>query len=869
MSEERRPVATARRFRSGMRRHFGLLYHISGIGLLLSRIRMEDHSADEIRRAAERGPVVYILHTRSTLDWLALNRALNSREFALPRFSNGLRSTVWAPIATAISEWWGAIRDRIQIGPNHHPITSGWLTNVVAAGMPSALFLLAGRNFRSTIRRERDRPKDFDPIPALLEAQAKCDQPIQLVPVVIAWQRRPEVARSQVGRFILGSEDEPGPLQKLLNVATRDTKVVAQAGTPIDLSEMIAQFGDDEQKQRVRRIRLLLRRYLWREAHLIRGPRVRAHRWTRRLVTQSPEIRALVEEEVSATGKSRAEVKGEVEKVLSHIAARMQYRYIQVAGWVLKILWNRIYAGVDLPDEDMKRLRDSFRDATPVIIPCHRSHLDYLLMSSQLYYRDVVIPHIVAGENLSFFPLGYFFRRCGAFFIKRSFGQDRIFPAVFQRYLHQLIRDGFPIEFFIEGGRSRTGKLLPPRLGVLKMVMESAVNLREGWDVNLVPVAISYEQVAEESAYRNELGGTEKKPESATEIVKAARIFGRTFGRVYVRIGEPIRLSEVFGTLDRPWETMNADHKMEAVQMTGERVMHRISQQMMMLPTGLVAMALLAQSRRGIKTKELTERINRLYKALRLTGAQVTRGGKDQAWGIAEALKRFEEGKLIQRLSLDDDEIIQVIDDRRVTLEYNKNGILHFLTPMSLMAAAFRACRADFSEADGVLEDSATMDEVRRLFAEQVFLLRYEFTLDPERGVDELEQSAIEQLATYGAISTDQGLRIVNRELIIELAELTRNFLESTSLTLRGARVLRDRDLNKKTITKALQEVGNQLLDVDELMRPEALSSVNLKNAVRAFREEGAISFRTDGTGLELDEELISAHEADLKQLLA
>ncbi|MGB0638426.1 MAG: 1-acyl-sn-glycerol-3-phosphate acyltransferase [Myxococcota bacterium] len=852
-----------------MRRHFGLLYHLSGIGLLLSRIRIEDHSADEIRRAMERGPVVYILHTRSTLDWLAFNRALNSRGFPLPRFTNGLRSTVWAPIGTAISEWWGAIRDRAQVGPNHHPITSGWLTNVVAAGMPSALFLLAGRNFRSTIRRERDRPKDFDPVPALLDAQAKCDQPIQLVPVVIAWQRRPEVARSQVGRFILGSEDEPGPLQKLLNVATRDTKVVAQAGAPIDLAEMIAQFSEDEDKQRIRRIRLLLRRYLWRESHLIRGPRVRAHRWTQRLVTQSPEIRELVKQQVAETGKSRAEVTAEVEKVLRHIAARMQYRYIQLAAWILKILWNRIYAGVDLPDEDMKRLRDSFRDATPVIIPCHRSHLDYLLMSSQLYYRDVVIPHIVAGENLSFFPLGYFFRRCGAFFIKRSFGQDKIFPTVFQRYLHQLVRDGFPIEFFIEGGRSRTGKLLPPRLGVLKMIMDSAVNLREGWDVNLVPVAISYEQVAEESSYRNELGGTDKKPESATEVVKAARIFGRTFGRVYVRIGEPIRLSQVFGTLDRPWQEMNSDHKMEAVQMTGERVMHRISQQMMMLPTGLVAMALLAQSRRGIHTRDLNARINRLYKALRMTGAQVTRGNGEKARGIAEALKRFEDGKLIQRLTLDNEEIIQVVDDRRVTLEYSKNGILHFLTPMSLMAAAFRACRNDFSDNVTIQHHSPTMEEVRRLFAEQVFLLRYEFTLDPEQSVDELEGGAIDQLVAYGAISNEDGLRIVDRERMVELAELTRNFLESTSLTLRGARALRSRDLNKNSMTKALQEIGKQLLSVDELMRPEALSTVNLNNTVRAFREEGVISFRTDGTGLELDEELLSAHEADLNQLLS
>jgi glycerol-3-phosphate O-acyltransferase len=863
------PVATAARFRSRMRRQFGWLFYLTGMGVLLRRIGLEDHSAEAIRRAANRGPVVYILHTRSVLDWLALNRALNGRRLPLARFSNGMRSTIWAPTRVAMSEWWGATKDRLRHGPQPDPIGSGWLSNVVAAGMPTALFLLAGRSIKSALKGTRNRPEHFDPIPALLEAQTKCKEPIQVVPVVVAWQRRPEIARTQVGQFIMGSQDEPGPLQKLMAVAGRNAKAVVQAGQPFDLLEAIERFGDDSPARQERRIRLLLRRYLWRESHLIRGPRIRPYRWTQRLVLQSPQVRKMVVEESARTGKSEAEVNLQVHKTLNHIAARMRIGVVRMVALILKFLWNRIYAGVDIPDEDMARLRESFRDATPILIPCHRSHMDYLLMSSQLYYQDVVTPHIIAGENLSFWPLGSIFRRCGAFFIKRRFGEDRIFPVVFQRYLHQLVRDGFPIEFFIEGGRSRTGKLLPPRLGVLKMIMDSAQNLREGWDVNLVPIGISYEEVAEEGAYRRELQGEDKVTENMGQVVKASSIFGRRLGRVYLRIGEPIRLSETFAQLEAPFPDLDAPTREEVVQRTGEQIMHRIGQNMLVMPTGLTSLALLAQSKAGIKMDVLKERVQRLLAALKRVHTPAAHSLTHDTWSLKRTLERLERRRLIQRVDLGDDSVIQVTPDRRVTLEYYKNGVLHHIAPMSLMAAAIRAYRHKFTDDARVGFDHAAMADIQSLFANQVFWLRYDFTLDPNQDVETLGREALDQLSAYGAIHLDaSGISIDRRERVVELAELTRNLLESSRLTLSGCRALKTRDLDARSMPAALQTLGETLLELGDIKRPEALSLVNLKNAVRALKEEGLLAFKTDGSGLSLDETTIREREAELNRLL-
>jgi len=852
-----------------MRRSFGLLFHLSGLGILLGRIRMEDHSADQVRRATERGSVVYVLHSRSRIDWLALNRVLIGRRLPLSRFTNGLRSTAHAPLRVALKEWWLSLKQRLASTEPPPPISSGWLTDRVAAGMPTALFLLPGRDLRSTLRGKGRPQPGLDPIPALLAAQERAEQSIQIIPVVVAWQRRPEIARGEVARFLLGSQDEPSWLQKLLLVATRNTKVVVHAGAPVDLREITERYRDESMARQERRLRLLLRRYLYRESHVVRGPRLRPHRWTRRLVMNSPEIRTLIQDQAAQSGRAAWEIEMEVEQILDKIAARVRFNYVRVVAHTLRILWNRVFSGVDMRDEDLQRLREAFRDATPVLVPCHRSHLDYLLISSHLYHQDIVIPHIVAGENLSFWPLGHIFRSCGAFFIKRRFDGESLFPVVFARYLQQLVKDGFPIEFFIEGGRSRTGKLLPPRLGVLGMILDSAARHREGWDVNFLPIGISYEQIAEASSYQRELSGQDKQKEELSKVVKASGgIFRKRFGRVYLRVGEPIRASEILAQAGQPWADVDPDHRAEILQHTGERLMYRISKNMVMLPTGLVAMGLMAQHNPSVPRAVLKSRAKRFYHALKHEGALPAHRLMDGAWGIDEAIDSLEGEGLVKRTVVDQTILIQLVNDKRISLEYHKNGNLHFLTPMSLLAAAIRGCREDLDRDTIMGPSHPQRAEVSRLFAAQIYLLRYEFTTDPEHTVDDLERRAIEGLLRYGAIQgeVDGKIRLGSMDFIRELADLTRNFLESTLLVLEAAPKSIPKEWTTSSLSKRIQEMGRKKVAHGEIKRPEALSIVNIKNAVRSFKEDGTFTFRPDG--LVLDEKLREAYGQDLHTLL-
>ena len=858
------------RYRSGMLRRYGLLYHALLLGRVLRGLRLGDHAIDNIRRAAERGPIVYVLYTRSRADWLALNRALNAARLPLARFTNGIRSTWFAPLGDALRELWGAVRRRLRGASPPDALASGWLSEAVARGVPTALFLVPPRRGLSAwlaartggLRLEEPRPKggsSAELVSALLEAQSKSERPIQIVPVVVVWRREPEQVRTPNAiRYVLGSQDEPGFLEKLFYASASHSGVLLQAGAPVDLVEFGDHTAGESPAHRARKLHIVLRRYLYREAHVIRGPRIQPYPVTRRRVLQSPPVRRLIAAEAASTGRSPARVERAVERTLDHLSTRFAWWAVRVADYATRFLWNRIFAGIDVRDEDIERIRAALRDGTPVLVPCHRSHLDYVLLSTVLFDNDVAIPNVIAGDNLSFWPLGWLLRRLGAVFIKRSFKGERIFPTVFRSYIHQILRNGSPVEFFIEGTRSRTGKLLPPRLGVLEMVLDAANDARHGRDITLLPIAISYERIAEERAYARELAGAPKEAEDIGQVVRASKVIGRRYGRVYLRVGEPLPTSQIFAEVGADWDGLDREHRHEVLMHAGERLMYRIASEVLVLPSALVAMAVLADSRRGIRPKLINERVARLLPLLIGQGAQAATSLANLERATNDAVARFRGEK---KLNLIEDElgpILQVPNAQRTSLEYYKNGLIHFVAPLSLLASAIASA------------GTATGSEVTRLFSTQVWLLRYEFTSNPEVPVEELEQRARAALASYGALARDEDGDLIVGDVarLNEIAGITRNFLESYLLVLRAAMVLRSLDLSLDDLIRRVQKVGADLLEVEELRRPEALSSANLRNAVRAWREEGVLQLRIGGGGLQFDEGLLPTYGKLLRALL-
>ncbi|MFO1426324.1 MAG: 1-acyl-sn-glycerol-3-phosphate acyltransferase [Steroidobacteraceae bacterium] len=332
------------------------------------------------------------------------------------------------------------------------------------------------------------------------------------------------------------------------------------------------------------------------------------------------------------------------------IAANYSHAFVTFMAGLLARLWNRLYDGVVF--EHAETLREVSRDHEVVYVPCHRSHMDYLLLSYAIYRQGYAIPHIAAGINLNIPLVGRFLRKGGAFFIRRSFGGNALYTVVFMKYLAEIMARGHSIEYFVEGGRSRTGRLLQPRTGMLSMTVRSF--LREPRrPVVFLPVYFGYERVVEAATYIGELSGRPKQKESMLDLLRAVRVLREKFGRVHVNIGEPIRLEELLDAQQPDWRTQRFDDEARppwvgrVVGELAQRVMRNINAAAAVTPVNLVAITLLATPRLAMSAIDLERQVE-LYLAL-LRDAPYGPRTTVTALGGAEVIAYAESMKVLQR----------------------------------------------------------------------------------------------------------------------------------------------------------------------------------------------------------------------------
>ena len=219
----------------------------------------------------------------------------------------------------------------------------------------------------------------------------------------------------------------------------------------------------------------------------------------------------MIAEQSKKKNQSAKKVQRKVNRYFDEIASRFDIDVVFLMDSFLRLVWSWIYRKLVYEKSDIQMLNKAAQKGSLVLVPSHRSHVDYLVFSQVLFWEGM-LPHIAAGINLSFFPLGNMLRRAGAFFIRRSFAGNVLYSTVFKAYVKRLLKEGFTQEFFIEGGRSRTGKTLPPKMGMLGMIVDAYMDSREK-DLLFVPASISYDKIVESKSYIKELGGAQKESE--------------------------------------------------------------------------------------------------------------------------------------------------------------------------------------------------------------------------------------------------------------------------------------------------------------------------------------------------------------------
>lgn len=418
------------------------------------------------------------------------------------------------------------------------------------------------------------------------------------------------------------------------------------------------------------------------------GPKLPVRQEMLNKLLHNPNISEAIQEEAKSKNINLDKAKKNALSILNEIAANFSYRMLRVTDFILTWAWHRLYQGLKVTNADP--IRELAQNGHEIVYaPCHRSHMDYLLLSYVLYRQGLVPPHIAAGINLNFWPAGPIFRRLGAFFIRRSFRGNKLYTAVFREYLAELFIRGYSVEYFIEGGRSRTGRLLDPKTGMLTITVQTLLR-GDSRPITIVPVYIGYEHVLEVATYANELRGAKKEKESLWRTIKAFFKL-KKLGFGYVNFGQPIPLNQFLNQHIPNWRdeieptgSQRPHWLTPTTNLLAKEIMERINSSAAINAMNLCSSILLAADQCALTKVRLIEHIGYLIKLLQKVPYSDLVTIPDQT---PEEL--FEHAKQMGKFIITTDEVGEMVGltpEQAVLMTYYRNNIQHLLIIPAIVA---------------------------------------------------------------------------------------------------------------------------------------------------------------------------------------
>jgi glycerol-3-phosphate O-acyltransferase len=515
---------------------------------------------------------------------------------------------------------------------------------------------------------------------------------IQLVPVTILIGRAPDKETGLAKIYFSESWEIGGHIWRFFNSIVNGRHTMVQFGDAVSLAGLAEEgLGPSRTLRKVSRI---LRVHFQRRRAAAIGPDLSHRRMVLDQVLASTPVQAAIADQARKDKTTTEKATRKARSYAREIAANYNYALVRIGSFLLTWFWNRIYDGVEV------RHFGTFKDKAPdyelIYVPCHRSHIDYMLLSYILYHRGFVPPHIAAGVNLNLPVLGPILRMGGAFFLRRSFRSNKLYSAVFNEYFARILANGTAIEYFIEGTRSRTGRLLQPKGGMLSMTVRANLRSRSR-PVMFQPIYIGYEKLAEGNSYIAELSGQAKKKESLGDLFRALRILKKRYGKVHVSFSEPIFLDDLLDQYDPDWRERTAEQNEKPTWLTplvndlGDRILTGINQATHVNSVNLLAVVLLTTRKLALGRGELADQLA-LYLDLlnhdrysdRIT---CTARSPEEIidYGIALGV--------IEAIDNPLGEVISVKADQSVLLSYYRNNIAHLAAVPSLVASCFLNAR--------------------------------------------------------------------------------------------------------------------------------------------------------------------------------
>lgn len=548
-----------------------------------------------------------------------------------------------------------------------------------------------------------------------------------IIPVSVYWGQEPERQNSFWKVFFSEHWEITGRTRKFLITLVHGRHTLLRFSEPMSLRRFLVEAGSEQKDQSParleRKLQRLLRVHFRRRRHATLGPDMSHRRMLIQHVVADADVKRQINTELKATTNSKSnayKLHAQAEKYAEEIAADMSHRTARLLHGVLTRLWTQLYDGVEL--SGLQKLDQIVEGREIVYVPCHRSHIDYLLLSYILYVNGYSLPHIAAGINLNLPVVGGILRRGGAFFLRRSFAGNKLYATVFNTYLKQLVQRGHSLEYFIEGGRSRSGLLLPAKPGMLSMTVQAYLS-EPVRPVIFVPVYFGYEKLLEGRSFTNELAGGKKRKESLLGLFKALKTLREVYGRVYVSIGAPIELNALLDDHIPNWNsTENKDKNTNDTNETesliksetyrnmvstlSRNILTNINAAVSVTPVSLVASLLLAAPGKASGLRELEDQLELTHKLLEYLYPNPEPGNNlpdAKMAAMAIVLPDSQPDSWIDQtlklgfLKIEKSElgaIVKIKPGQMTSLMYFRNNILHLFVVPSLIACLFTQQRS-------------------------------------------------------------------------------------------------------------------------------------------------------------------------------
>ncbi|MCL2891840.1 glycerol-3-phosphate 1-O-acyltransferase PlsB [Brenneria tiliae] len=693
--------------------------------------------------------------------------------------------------------------------------------------LPSHVFINDGpRVFRYYVPKQKS-VKLFHDYLDLHQGNPELD--VQMVPVSVMFGRSP-------GRE---GQSPATPHLRLLNGIEKFFAVLwlgrdsfVRFSSPVSLRYMATEHGTD--KTIAHKLARVARMHFSRQRLAAVGPRLPVRQELFNKLLNSKAIKKAIDDEARSKKLSHERAQQNAIALMEEIAADFSYEAVRLSDRVLSWTWNRLYQGINV--HNAERVRQLAQDGHEIVyVPCHRSHMDYLLLSYVLYHQGLVPPHIAAGINLNFWPAGPIFRKLGAFFIRRTFKGNKLYSTIFREYLGELFARGYSVEYFVEGGRSRTGRLLEPKTGTLAMTIQAM--LRGGTrPITLVPIYVGYEHVMEVGTYAKELRGATKEKEGFIQMVRGLRKL-RNLGQGYVNFGDPLPLTAYLNQHVPQWrdaidpiEAQRPSWLSPTVQDIAMDIMVRINNAAAANAMNLCSTALLASRQRSLTREQMHEQLDCYLQLLRNVpyhkDITVPKKTPDALLEHALSMDKFE----VEKDNIGD--IIILPREQAVLMTYYRNNIQHLLILPSLIASM------------AIHHRRITPSELIRQITLIYPLLQAELFLHySQEALPEVLSALTAELTRQQLLSAKEDELLINPARIRTLQLLAAGVRETLqryaiTLSLLGA----NPGINRGALEKESRNMAQRLSVLHGINAPEFFDKAVFSTLVATLRSEGYIT---------------------------